>query len=144
MRSQDILRFRQLLRKRRDALRASLAWDLSLLQQPADGDGDGADLAIDSEQDELNARLAEIESRELAEIEKALELMERGRYGVCEGCRKDIPTTRLQAVPHATLCIRCQREAEKVLPFGGPPARWENVANGEEEYTFNQIGVDVS
>ena len=44
--------------------------------------------SILSAHDEINSQLAEVESRELANIEKALEQMREGTYGVCENCDK--------------------------------------------------------
>ena len=76
------------------------------------GVGDSVDAALDCEQDELDSQLATVESRELAAIDAALERMRERRYGSCDGCGKPIPMARLQAVPYATHCIKCQREAE--------------------------------
>jgi len=40
--------------------------------------------------------------------------MKQGQYGrLGEGCGVSIPLARLNALPYATLCIDCQREAEK-------------------------------
>ena len=99
---------------RRDALRKALAGDLSLLKELKEQTSGGVvDFALDSAQDEINSQLAEVESRELANIEAALEKMRSGTYGVCEGCAVNIPIIRLQALPYATLCIECQTELEK-------------------------------
>lgn len=105
---------RQILIKRRDALRQALAGDLSLLKElRGQTSGDVLDAALDSAQDEISSQLAEVESRELAHIETALERMRDGDYGTCEACTEVIPLARLQALPYATTCIKCQREAEK-------------------------------
>ena len=86
-RKDAILSMRQILIKRRDALRTALAGDLSLLKElRAQTAGDVVDAALDSAQDEISSQLAEVESRELASIENALERMREGQYGVCEGC----------------------------------------------------------
>src|SRR5262249_44449802 len=91
---------RQILIKRRDALRQALAGDLSLLKElRAQTAGDLVDAALDSAQDEISSQLAEVESRELASVENALERMRRGQYGVCEGCGMKIPMARLNALP---------------------------------------------
>jgi len=104
---------RQTLVKRRDALRRTLAGELGLIKSlEGQAVGDLVDLALDSSQGEINSQLAEVESRELANVEKALQRIELGEYGRCEHCDGNIPSARLQAVPDATLCIRCQREAE--------------------------------
>ena len=113
-RKDAILSMRQILIMRRDALRTALAGDLSLLKElRAQAAGDVVDAALDSAQDEISSQLAEVESRELTHIETALERMRQGDYGLCEGCGEAIPLARLQALPYATMCIGCQREAEK-------------------------------
>ena len=113
-RKDAILSMRQVLVKRRDALRKALAGDLSLLKElRAQTSGDMVDAALDSVQDEISSQLAEVESRELTRIEYALERMRTGQFGICEGCNTGIPMARLNALPYATYCIKCQREAER-------------------------------
>jgi RNA polymerase-binding transcription factor len=41
----------------------------------------------------------------LQKIERALERIDVGTYGVCERCGKPIPKTRIKALPYADLCI---------------------------------------
>ena len=48
----------------------------------------------------------------LKEVENALRRMEEGAYGRCERCGVEIDFARLKAVPQATLCMTCQRQAE--------------------------------
>ena len=60
--------------------------------------------------------LGKLDGREQAqfdEIAAALERLRTGSFGVCEGCRGDIPVGRLRAVPAARRCLTCQglREA---------------------------------
>jgi RNA polymerase-binding transcription factor len=118
-RNDSIRSMRDLLVTRRDALRKALAGDLSLLKQLRELSGsDVVDAALDAAQDEITSQLAEVESRELASIEKALVRMKNGEYGECEGCGNKIPLARLKALPYATSCIECQRASE--LSGGGP------------------------
>ncbi|MDA1202362.1 MAG: TraR/DksA family transcriptional regulator, partial [Planctomycetota bacterium] len=84
--------------------------------------GDLVDAAYDSAQDEISSQLAEVESRELASIENALERMQEGSYGQCEVCGGRIPVARLQALPYATMCIGCQRELERSGEVGSQRA----------------------
>ncbi|MER5972510.1 TraR/DksA C4-type zinc finger protein [Streptomyces sp. NPDC002055] len=44
---------------------------------------------------------------QLAELDRALERLERGDYGRCEGCGEPIPAARLEARPAASTCVRC-------------------------------------
>ncbi|MFD9727764.1 TraR/DksA family transcriptional regulator [Streptomyces sp. NPDC059072] len=43
----------------------------------------------------------------LEELDRALERLERGEYGRCEGCGGTIPPERLEIRPAATTCVRC-------------------------------------
>ena len=147
-RKDSILKMREILVLRRDALRRALAGDLSLLKELREQTaGDVVDFALDSAQDEINSQLAEVESRELASIENALERMRTGHFGVCEGCSTRIPLARLNALPYATLCIDCQREAERNGTAGGADADWGRLVDnggGDAELSINDIELDVS
>jgi len=147
-RKDALFNMRQILLKRRDALRSALAGDLSLLKElRGQTAGDVVDAALDCAQDEISSQLAEVESRELASIENALERMRTGKYGVCEGCSCKIPLARLNALPYATYCIECQREAEKYgsLDSGGTDCgRLLDGGSGDSDVTINDIELDVS
>lgn len=113
-RKDALLNLRAILVRRRDALRSALAGDLTLLRElRSESPGDVVDAAYDSAQDEISSQLAEVESRELANIENALDRMKAGSYGLCEVCSGKIPLARLNALPYATMCIECQRELER-------------------------------
>jgi DnaK suppressor protein len=43
------------------------------------------------------------------EIFSALLRLDAGMYGTCEQCRRPIPSERLEAIPHARLCVSCLR-----------------------------------
>jgi DnaK suppressor protein len=51
--------------------------------------------------------------RHLADVDRALERLERGEYGFCEACGEPIGSTRLRARPAARLCLRDQELAEE-------------------------------
>jgi DnaK suppressor protein len=147
-RKDAILSLRQILIKRRDALRKALAGDLSLLKElKGQTSGDVIDAALDSVQDEISSQLAEVESRELARIEIALERMRTGQYGVCEGCQTNIPSARLNALPYATCCIKCQREAEREGSHGSSDVDWTRLLDSgshDADLSINDIELDVS
>lgn len=58
--------------------------------------------------------LASEEGRRLVVVSQALDrlLYEPEAFGTCERCAVEIGFERLEAVPYARACIRCQREAE--------------------------------
>lgn len=113
-RKDAILRLRQVLISRRNALRIALDGNMGLLGQvaPRKSNEDPADGADSSVQQDISSRLAEVENRELIRIDAALDRMRNGTYGVCADCRINIPMARLDALPYATHCIKCQRMAE--------------------------------
>ena len=45
----------------------------------------------------------------LAAVERAIEKLAEGTYGVCDSCGGAIPQERLEAIPWAALCVRCAR-----------------------------------
>ena len=147
-RKNAILNMRQVLIKRRDALRKALAGDLSMLKElRAQASGDVVDWALDSVQDEISSQLAEVESRELARIEYALERMRDGQYGICEGCGCSIPMMRLNALPYASYCIKCQREAERQGATSSADVDWSRLLDspsGNADLSINDIELDVS
>jgi DnaK suppressor protein len=69
------------------------------------GDSDFAQVQADLATHHSIERLLE-QDREQAE--HARELQAKGAYGVCEDCGSKIAPERLEALPEATRCIRCQ------------------------------------
>lgn len=43
------------------------------------------------------------------QVVAALERMEDGTYGICQNCQGPISDARLEAMPHAALCMACAR-----------------------------------
>lgn len=141
-RKDSILKLHALLVNRRDALRKALAGDLSLLKSlPEQTGGDVVDAALDAAQDEISSKMAEVESRELVQIDGAIERMRQGTYGECDICRGKIPLARLNALPYALTCIECQRVAET----GGDEAAdadWNRALDtgiGNSEVSFSDL-----
>ena len=90
-RNEFIKETKRLLIGRRDALRRALAGDMSMLRsQHEQSVGDEVDAAVATEQAELRSQMASFESRELAQIESALDKIRQGRYGRCETCDRPI------------------------------------------------------
>ena len=127
---------KQRLIRRRDALRRALAGDISMLRSHNEqAVGDEVDAAIATEQSELRSQMASFESRELAQIESALDRIRQGRYGRCDTCDKAIAPTRLKALPYATECINCARTGERRAAGGDRNSPINRLAayRGEDE-----------
>lgn len=121
----------QVLLDRREALRRAVAGDDSLLRKfSQQSGGDAADWAFDSEASELGSQLAEFGARELQQVEKAIQRMQEGIYGKCDACSKNIPLSRLQALPYTALCIDCQRAAEEAGIDPQKVVDWSQVLDG--------------
>ncbi len=56
----------------------------------------------------------------MGDTEQALRKFEAGTYGLCDQCGQAIPQERLEALPHASLCLKCKvlqsRDARYKLP----------------------------
>ena len=46
----------------------------------------------------------------LSKVERSLENIDNGTYGICESCGKSIPMARLDVLPYVTLCVDCARK----------------------------------
>jgi len=57
-------------------------------------------------------RIRDRERKLIGKIEKALERVENGTFGICERCGEDISEERLNARPVTTFCIECKAEQE--------------------------------
>jgi len=142
-RTEFLKRTEQQLITRRDALRRSLEGDRRMLRVNHDtGVGDEIDAAIATEQAELHSQMASFESRELAQIELALDKIRAGHYGRCEVCDKSIAPVRLNALPYATECISCARRDERrnatAGGLRGAPAGRSTPVNRIAAYTADE------
>lgn len=59
--------------------------------------------------------LKKLEEHEIKEIDRAMEKIQSGTYGICESCGKDIDPRRLELLPQAKLCISCARESDDFI-----------------------------
>lgn len=145
-----LLRLHKTLLARRSALRRTLAGELADLQLKTSETGDSADAAFDAGSEEIASQLAELEARELSQIERALAQMKQGTYGLCEYCHARIPVSRLNALPYSTTCVKCQREMENDPDFAAARGAgdWEKVADADSaedrEVDLSDIEMDLS
>ena len=71
-----------------------------------------ADQGTDSFEKEKSFLLASKSGRLIYHIDEALRRIQEKTYGKCQECGQDISTARLEAVPHARLCIKCKEKEE--------------------------------
>jgi DnaK suppressor protein len=149
-----LLRLHKSLLSRRADIRKKLVEELDGLRnlKGAAATGDSADAAFESGSEEMASQLAELDARELHQIERALVRLKQGTYGVCEGCGCKIPIGRLNALPYTTLCIACQREMEKYPDWADrrSAGSWEKVYDAasnledQREVDLSEIEIDLS
>lgn len=74
---------------------------------------DDMDLASSELDQAMVFRFRDRERNLLKKIEKALQKIENGTYGICENCEEPIDIRRLEVRPVTELCIKCKQEQEK-------------------------------
>ena len=122
MKKKDLEKYETLLL----AKRAEILEELGLLKKnvldtttkDSSGDLSGysyhmADQGTDAEEREKAFLLASKSGRLLYHIDEALRRIKDKTYGKCQECGEEISTARLEAVPHARLCINCKEKEEK-------------------------------
>jgi DnaK suppressor protein len=106
-----------------DLLRASLEEERArLLAVIAQAEAEGgtnlgygnhmADDATEAFEQAKDLALRQNAQQLLVQVTDALARFEQGTYGTCESCGEQIDPARLNALPSATLCIRCQQRLE--------------------------------
>jgi DnaK suppressor protein len=112
--------FRQVLLTRRQQLLATVRqeWrDLHHQSLDASGDalGEMGDRRVLNAETEVAYELMGSRSHVLAQIDRSLEKIDRGTYGLCEDCGEPIAPRRLSALPFAVRCLGCQESVERAV-----------------------------
>jgi len=109
---------RQMLLVKQDELLAKIRRERGGLQEGAvelaeASLGDLADRLVLRPEAEIGYEVVDHRARILTQIDIALKKLEDGTYGRCEACDEPIPPARLEALPFAIRCTRCQEEWER-------------------------------
>jgi RNA polymerase-binding protein DksA len=85
-----------------------------LMRDAGDGAGnDQADVGSTTFERDHEMSLANNAREMPAQTEHALQRIEDGTFGACEGCGEPIGKMRLMAFPRATLCLSCKQREER-------------------------------
>lgn len=84
-----------------------LARDQRHADEPVEKDFE--EQASQRENDDVITNLLRESRTELQQITRALVRMDAGDYGICASCGADIGEGRMNAIPEATLCIKCAK-----------------------------------
>jgi len=77
--------------------------------------------------------LMDSERKLLREIDEALDRIEEGTYGTCEGSGKPIPKARLEAIPWAKYCVEYASMLEKGLIRNNPYSNDASYDYGDDD-----------
>ncbi|ADL07775.1 TraR/DksA C4-type zinc finger protein [Thermosediminibacter oceani] len=100
-------------------------------------DNHTSDLAAETFEREKDLGLRDNTERMLMKVNRALEKIEEGSYGICENCGNPIEEERLDVVPYASLCARCNNEEEKAFE-----RRFRPVEEEVLKYPFGRSFLD--
>jgi DnaK suppressor protein len=118
---QELAHFEKLIMQKREDLVKELGYlkETSMEKSYQDYTGEVstysfhmADQGTDAQEREKAFMFASREGKYLTYLDRALERIKAGTYGVCMECGQAISKARLEAVPTATLCIACKSKKE--------------------------------
>ncbi|MGH7545591.1 MAG: TraR/DksA family transcriptional regulator [Gemmatimonadota bacterium] len=122
MKKKDLKHFeKRLLEERARVIKQITLYDEHFVQTQQSANGDlsaysfhMADQGTDAMEREKAFLFASKEGRLLYHIDEALRRLYKtpAQYGTCEECGEEIGMERLDALPHARLCIRCTEREE--------------------------------
>lgn len=113
MEQQDLDRFKKLLIDKREEILAEAERTLTELTDQNGNIPDPNDRASAEADRSFELRIRDRERKLLPKIEAALERINDGTFGQCEGCGEEIGMKRLEARPVTSLCIDCKTLQEK-------------------------------
>lgn len=114
----EIAKFKKRLEELRDHLTRILKGSTAEVKTPDEGTGYSqhqADQGTDDFDRTISLEVTSQEYHILRQIERALEKIEEGTYGICDISGLEIPLARLEAVPYATMTVKAQEQIEKGL-----------------------------
>lgn len=113
MKDEDIYFFKQLLTEQLETLlgQADIAVH-DLIKKDHETSPDPVDRASFESERSTMLRIRDRESKLIRKIQRSLENLENGHFGICEMCEEEIAIARLKVRPVATHCIQCKKKME--------------------------------
>ena len=108
--------YRDRLLERRETLFSQVTEaEMSSRERDLEATQDPADMAANAYTKELLISMSANDRKLLTLIDEALERVEKGEYGECINCGEPVSDKRLDAVPWARYCLKCQDMQERGL-----------------------------
>jgi YteA family regulatory protein len=101
-------------------------------------DNHPGDMGSETFEIEKNRALKANEVTHIKAIRDALSKIDRGVFGVCEICGRNIEEERLEVVPFTQLCINCQDENDNVIAYKNQRPIEEEVLS----HSFGRYNMD--
>jgi DnaK suppressor protein len=108
--------YRDRLLERRESLFSQVTEaEMSSRERDLEATQDPADMAANAYTKELLISMSANDRRLLELIDEALVRVEKGEFGECVNCGEPVSERRLDAVPWARYCLKCQDLQERGL-----------------------------
>lgn len=118
LKKNEITKFKKKLEELRDQLTHTLKGATQEVKTPDEATGYAqhqADQGTDDFDRTISLEVTNKEYGLLRQIERALEKIDEGTYGMCDITEEEIPLKRLEAIPYATMTVKAQEKLEKGL-----------------------------
>jgi RNA polymerase-binding protein DksA len=109
----DLEKIRTDLEEKRTELMTQLGEEEDELRSAPGENPDRSSLAQRYADRQLNLAFHDQALEHLEQVERALQKLDEEKYGKCENCGETIAAARLEALPHAPLCVACQSEQDR-------------------------------
>jgi DnaK suppressor protein len=116
LKKSEIAQFKKRLLEMRARISNTLQGTSKEVTEPDESKGYSqhqADEGTDDFVKNINLEVSNKEMNLLRQINRALEKIDEGTYGICDLTGEEIPVKRLEAVPYATMTVKAQEELEK-------------------------------
>jgi len=118
LKKNDIAHFKKKLEVLRAEITKTVRAAKEAVTQPDEAKGYSQHSADEGTDDFVKNISLEVTNKEfglIRQIDRALEKMEEGTYGICDISGEEIPLKRLEAIPYATMTVKAQEKYEKGL-----------------------------
>lgn len=118
MKKTELKKYKKILEDLRARISQALGRCEAEVKKPDEATGYSqhqADQGTDDFDRHISLEVTSQEYTVLKQIDRALEKIEDGSYGICDISGEEIPAKRLDAMPYATTTVKAQEKLEKGL-----------------------------
>jgi len=112
MEAKDLQYFKDILNGMLDDILRKSEATIEDMTESGEVYADPADRATAESDRAFTLRLRDRERKLIKKIQKAIDRIDDGEFGICQECGDEISIPRLKARPMTTLCINCKSKQE--------------------------------